>query len=135
MWFLQKNVNYYGTLDISERGKNLLKTPLDPNMQVYNSGPMIYPVFKPKYQPSQFEAFVYDSLPFIECDSTSPEILVKSYSNSRTYIFCLDTSKRTDSVSNIEKCISRPQISYIYGFGFWLDYTKWGMGKIKIYYK
>jgi hypothetical protein len=135
MWFFQKNVNYYGPLNISAKGQSLLKTPLDPNTEAYNSGSMIYPIFVPKYPPSQFEAFVYDSIPLVETDSLNSELLVKSYSNSRTYMFCLDTTKGTDSILNIEKCISRPDISYIYGFGFWMDYTKWGLGKIKIYYK
>jgi hypothetical protein len=135
MWFLQKNINYYGALTISAKGQNLLKTPLDLNTKVYNSGSMIYPIFSPKYPPSQFVVFAYDSIPLVECDSLNSEFLFKSYSNSRTYIFCLDTAKATDSISNIEKGISKPEISYIYGFGFWLDNIKWGLGKIKIYYK
>lgn len=135
MWTFQKNVNYYGPLNISAKGQSLLKTPLDANTKEYNSGSKIFPIFTPKYPPTKFEAFAYDSIPLVECDSLNPDILIKSNSNSRTYIFCLDTSKGTDSVSNIEKGISKPEISYIYGFGFWMDYSNWGLGKIKIYYK
>jgi hypothetical protein len=136
MWCLQHNYNYYGTLSITTKGQNLLQAPLDPNLKAYNSGPFTYPIFAPKYPPSKFEAYAYDSLPLILTDSTDPEILVKSYSNSMHYMFRLDSANVSDSVQNIEKGIKQIGVFYIYGFGFYLpDYTKWGLGKLKIYYK
>jgi hypothetical protein len=137
IWCMQHNPNYFGPLTITPKAQNLLTAPLDANLKYYNTGAMVYPIFTPKYPPNKFEAFVYDSVPFIDCDSLNPGLLIKSFSNSRTYMYCLDTASvsESDSVSSIEKCISRPDVFYIYGFGFHLDYfSKWGMGKIKIYY-
>ena len=136
MWCLQNNPNYFGSIVVTNKGQSLLKASLDPNLKKYNSGPFIYPIFPPKYPPSKFEAFAYDSLPLIETDSLDPELLVKSYSNSRYYMFRLDSAQASDSVQNPEKGINRIAVSYLYGFGFYLpDYTKWGLGKLKIYYK
>jgi hypothetical protein len=135
IWCMQHNPNYFGPLTITPKAQNLLTAPLDANLKYYNSGAMVYPVFTPKYPPHKFEAFVYDSVPFIDCDSLNPELLIKSMSNSRTYLYCLDTPSVSDSVSNIEKCISRPDVLYLYGFGFCLPVDiKWGLGKIKFYY-
>lgn len=136
MWCFQHNPSYFGPLTITTKGQNLLTAPLDPNLKYYNSGSTTYPVFTPKYTPSKFEAFVYDSVPLIDSDSLNPQLLVKSFSNSRYYMYCLDTSTVSDSVGNIEKCISRPDVYYYYGLGFYVDFfSKWGLGKIKIYYK
>jgi hypothetical protein len=136
MWSLQHNYNYYGTLAISQKGKDLVLAPLDPNTKAYNSGPFTYPILVPKYPPSKFEAFVYDSLPLILTDSTDPEILVKSYSNSMHYMFRLDSAKAADTVQNVEKGIHQIDVVYLYGVGFYLPVDmKWGLGKIKIYYK
>jgi hypothetical protein len=136
MWCLQHNNTYYGTLAISPKGQALVQAPLNPNTKEYNSGPFTYPILVPKYAPSKFEAFAYDSLPLILTDSTDPEILVKSYSNSMHYMFRLDSAKASDTVQNVEKGIHQIDVIYLYGVGFYLpDYTKWGLGKIKIYYK
>jgi|WetSurMetagenome_2_1015567.scaffolds.fasta_scaffold29317_2 hypothetical protein len=135
IWCLQNNSGYYGPVVITPKGQDLLKTPLDPNLKKYNSGSFTYPIFTPKYPPSQFEAYAYDSLPLIDTDSLDPELLVKSYSFSRYYMFRLDSAKVSDSVQNPDKGIKRIEVSYLYGFGFYMDYTKWGLGKIKIYYK
>jgi hypothetical protein len=51
-------------------------------------------------------------------------------------MFRLDSAKVSDSVQNPDKAIRRIEVSYLYGFGFYVDYTtKWGLGKIIIYYK
>lgn len=135
MWCLHNNNNYYGTIVMTQKGNDLWKAPLDPNLEKYNSGPFTYPLIPSKYPPGKFEAFVYDSLPLIETDSTDPELLVKSYSNSRYYFFRLDSATASDSVQNPDKAIKPIAVSYLYGFGFYLpDYTKWGLGKIIIYY-
>jgi hypothetical protein len=135
IWCLQNNSAYYGPVEITTKGQELLKAPLDPNLKVYNSGSFTYPLFTPKYIPSKFEAYAYDSIPLIETDSLNPELLVKSYSFSRYYLFCLDTANVSDSVKNPDKAIKPIDVSYLYGFGFYVDYTKWGLGKIVIYYK
>jgi hypothetical protein len=136
IWCLQHNYNYYGPVEITNKGQELLKAPLDPNLKKYNTGSFTYPIFAPKYPPSKFEAYAYDSLPLIETDSLDPELLVKSYSFSRYYMFRLDSANVSDSVQNPDKGIKRIDVSYLYGFGFYLpDYMKWGLGKIIIYYK
>lgn len=135
IWCLQHNSGYYGPVVITPKGEELLKAPLDPSLKTYSSGSFNYPLFVPKYTPRKFEAYAYDSIPLIETDSLNPELLVKSYSFSRHYMFCLDTAKAADSVQNPDKAIRRVDVSYLYGFGFYVDYTKWGLGKLVIYYE
>jgi hypothetical protein len=135
IWCLKNNYNYYGPVVITPKGQSLLKAPLDSNLKKYNTGSFTYPIFTAKYPPSKFEAYAYDSLPLIETDSLDPELLVKSYSFSRYYMYRLDSAKAADSVQNPEKGIKRIDVFYLYGFGFYVDYTKYGLGKLKIYYK
>lgn len=136
VWCLQHNTAYFGPLKFTSKGQSLLKAPLDSGLMSYNSGSTTSPIFAPKYPPSKFEAVVYDSMPLVDSDSLSPQLLVQSFSSSRYYNYCLDTTPVSDSTINLEKCISRPNVIYLYGLGFNIDYfLKWGLGKIKIYYK
>ena len=134
IWFFKHNI-YFGPITMTQQGKTLLKTPLDSNMKSYNSGSTTYPVFTPKYTPSKFEAFVYDSIPLIESDSLNPGLLVSSYGFSRSYFYSLDATPLSDTVENVERGITRPDVFYIYGVGLYVDFAKFGLGTIKIYYK
>ena len=121
---------YYGSVTITEKGQSLLK-PLDTVSTLKSFDTINFStVIVPKYVPSRFEAWVYDSIPLIITEETDPEVLVKAYSFSMNYFFRLDSA-----AVNIDKCIKPVEMTYKYGYGFVIREQIWGTGKLKIYYE
>ena len=126
----QHNTIYYDSVIVTAKGQSLLK-PLDSVFKDYGNN--FNAVIVPKYKPSKFEAWIYDSIPLIRSEETDPDLLVKVYSMSMFYFLKVDTSSM-----NPEKCIKPVEINYLYDQGcFMIDklINTWGIGKVKIYYK
>jgi len=120
---------YYGNVEITQKGQSLLK-PLDSSfLKSYDTG-SLSAVIVPKYQPNRYEAWMYDSIPLIRTEPEDTNVLVKSYSFSMQYFFRLDTP-----TVNFDKCIKSIDLTYMYGYGFVIRDPIWGTGKLKIYYK
>jgi hypothetical protein len=119
------------SIGITAKGQPFLK-PLDSS--IFTSVSMnynTYSVIVPKYIPSKFEAWVYDSMTLLQVDSSDTNVLATLYEiSSVTQSWRLDTSS-----TNSERCIQPLYINYSYGYGFILNQVPWGIGKIKIYYK
>jgi len=130
------NTFYCDSLKITEKGQPFLR-PLDSSIfKIFSDSNSytILPAIVPKYMPTKFEAWVNDSMPLLQVDSTDTNVLTILYTLSST-----SASYRIDTSSaNSDRCIRPIGLSYIYGYGFILDITAqelWGIGKIKIYYK
>jgi hypothetical protein len=116
---------YIDSIIITDKGKAFLK-PRDPNFK--SKGKEL--VIVPKYKPSKFEAWLYDSVPLISFDLLDSTVLAKAYTMSSNYFYRIDTSQTSD-----DRCIKQIDLTYDYGDGFVLGFISWGIGVIKIYYK
>ncbi len=125
------NKHYVDSVKVTSKGLPFLK-PIDTaSYRVFSSDNEIVPAFVPKYEPTKFEAFVYDSLPMYQSDSTDTNLLATQYTGSSNYYWRLDTANAVDPT----RAITRVSITYQYGYGFTINYTDFGIGKVKIYYK
>ena len=124
------NTSYYDSAAVTAKGQLYLK-PLDSSVKTYNS--TYYAVVPPKYEPREFEAWLYDSIPLTNTVAGDTNLLLTGYSFSSFSYLCLDTS-----TTNSAKDIQSLAITYNYGYGFVLGISgtvPLGVGKIKIYYK
>jgi hypothetical protein len=121
------DTSYFDSAIFTAKGLPFLK-PLDSIFKTCGKDAAIVP----KYTPTAFEAWIYDSLPLTQVyDSTDTNLLVRVYTFSSNYYYCIDTSS-----INSYRCIQPITGSYYsYGYGFVLGWIPWGIGKIKIYYK
>jgi hypothetical protein len=124
------DTTYFDSINITARGQPFV-TPLDSIYKRFGK----YPAIVPKYKPSRFEAWVYDSIPFAQTsDTLDPNLVARVYTYSSNYFYSIDTTS-----VNIFKGIQPIQgISYNDGYGFVLSGfmgNYWGIGKIKIYYR
>jgi hypothetical protein len=120
------NTGYFDSVIITAKGQPFVR-PLDSIFKTCDKDVAIVP----KYTPTTFEAWVYDSMPFMQTwDTTDTNLLVNAYTMSSNYYYRLDTVP-----INPERGIKPIAIYYTYGYGFVLNYISWGIGKIKIYYK
>jgi hypothetical protein len=132
------NTYYCDSLKITAKGQPFLKQLDSSIFKIFpdSSNYFIYAAIVPKYIPSKYEAWVYDSMAMQlqQVDSTDPNVvaILHTLSSTSAYVY-LDTSS-----INSARCIRPIGISYIYGYGFILGIDNrelWGIGKIKIYYK
>jgi hypothetical protein len=129
---------YFPSTIITPLGQPFFK-PLD-SMLLKPLGDLQQTVILTKYSPIKFEAWVYDSIPLVDADSTDPKLVIKQYSSSSNYFYRLDTSStsadRIVNNANESRRVIPVNLTYYYGFGFIItDKIYWGIGKIKIYYK
>ncbi|MGA2506829.1 MAG: hypothetical protein ABSF80_05060 [Chitinispirillaceae bacterium] len=118
--------SYFDSIINTAKGQPFLR-PLDSIFKPMGMNTAIVP----KYTPTAFEAWAYDSLPLMQVyDTTDTDLLFKVYTFSSNYYYRLDTT-----AINPGRGINPIPISYAYGYGFILGYMNWGIGKIKIYYK
>jgi hypothetical protein len=127
------NTNYFDSIVFTANGQPFIKE-IDTTVvkSIFTQG-SFNTFIVPKYKPTRFEAWAYDSLPMITFDETDSRVVVKSYNKSSNQFYGLDTAS-----ANLDaKCITQiPTISYDYGYGFSLQrFESWGLGKVKIYYK
>ena len=123
------DTTYFDSINITAKGQTFV-TPLDSIYKRFGKNTAIVP----KYKPSTFEAWVYDSIPFMMTyDTLDTNLMAKVYTYSSNYFYSIDTSS-----INIYKGIQPIQgTAYNDGYGFVLGFINnyWGIGKIKIYYK
>ncbi len=137
VYVFDNNTTYNVSATLSPKGKGYLKS-LDSLVHSYYdsaNGYSLVGVVAPKYEPTEFEAWVYDSMALTTSDSSDPNLLITVLSHSENNYYALDTS-----AINSDKSIQPLPIRYDYGYGFVLGGivpggVPNGIGKIKIYYR